>query len=83
MAILNEMKPGDYGDITKFSEQEFDTRDLGVSRTQPISGICSSDRGRHVIKKDGQIWSQMKDELRNWSELVGPIVDDEMRFWPI
>ncbi|KAI3740249.1 hypothetical protein L2E82_30674 [Cichorium intybus] len=45
----------DYGDITKSSEQKPGTRKLGVPRTKPILGICSSDRGRHVIKRDGHV----------------------------
>ncbi|KAI3525363.1 hypothetical protein L1887_04106 [Cichorium endivia] len=79
MAILSETKPGDdrgclrmdsyCGDIIESNEQEPDTCNLGISYTKLISGICSSDRGRHVIKNDRQIWSQMKDELRNLSEL--------------
>ncbi|KAI3740154.1 hypothetical protein L2E82_30577 [Cichorium intybus] len=45
----------DYGDITKSSEQKPGTRNLGVPRTKPILGICSCDRGRHVIKRDEKV----------------------------
>ncbi|KAI3749357.1 hypothetical protein L2E82_19966 [Cichorium intybus] len=64
-AILGQITPEDswgnieidldYGDITKSNEQKPGTRKLEVPRTKPILGICSCDRGRHVIKRDGQL----------------------------
>ncbi|KAI3682085.1 hypothetical protein L2E82_50117 [Cichorium intybus] len=53
--LVDAFRVIDYGDITMSSEQEPGTRNLGVPNTELTSGICSSDSGRHVIKRDGQL----------------------------
>ncbi|KAI3512594.1 hypothetical protein L1887_19910 [Cichorium endivia] len=49
MAILSETKPGGFRIKRRWILL------MRIARQEDEDGICSSDRGRHVIKRDGRL----------------------------